>query len=335
MIERMRRHLKNYLIPHEGNEHKPHIVREASVLALTLVTVLLFGFSVFQATLIRTSTEFTAAVIPAVLVDLANEDRTDSDLGTLTVSPVLEEAARMKAEHMAENEYFAHVSPDGVDPWYWFYRAGYSFASAGENLAINFSDSKDVNRAWMDSPGHRANIMNGKFTEIGIAAVQGTYKGRKTIYVVQLFGTPLAKAVAAEDTITVAAVPVPAEAQEQVAGENVVVEETAPTPSAEPVVTETDLTAEVVGGEVAPVAPNTNVQAASLFEEVLSQPRAVVEWGYLIIGLLIAFTLLLMILARVHKIHSRNMLYGVILLVLLALLFYFNYLLLSKDLLIV
>ncbi len=334
MFEIMRRHLKNYLIPHEGNEHKPHIVREASILALTLVTVLLFGFSVFQATLIRTSTEFTAAVIPAVLVDLANEDRTDADLGSLTVNPTLEEAARMKAEHMAENGYFAHVSPDGIDPWYWFYRAGYSFASAGENLAINFSDSKDVNRAWMDSPGHRANIMNGKFTEIGIAAVEGTYKGRKTIYVVQLFGTPLAKAFS-DDTITVAAVPVPAEAQEQVAGENVVVEDVAPVQSAEPVVTETDLSAEVVGGEAAPATPNTNVQAATMFETVLSQPRAVVGWGYLIIGLLIAFALLLMVLARVHKIHSRNMLYGVILLVLLTLLFYFNYLLLSKDLLIV
>jgi len=336
MIERMRRHLKNYLIPHEGNEHKPHIVREASVLALTLVTVLIFGFSVFQATLVRTSTEFLAAVIPAVLVDLANEDRTDADLGTLTINPVLEEAARMKAEHMAQNEYFAHVSPDGVDPWYWFYRAGYSFASAGENLAINFSDSKDVSRAWMDSPGHRANILNGKFTEIGIAAVEGMYKGRKTIYVVQLFGTPLAKAFS-DDTITVAAVPVPAEAQEQVAGENVVVEDVteAPAPVAEPVVEETDLSAEVVGGEAAPRTANTNVQAATFFEEVLSQPRAVVEWGYLVIGLLIAFALLLMVLARVHKIHSRNMLYGVILLVLLALLFYFNYLLLSKDLLIV
>lgn len=326
----MRRHLKNYLIPHAGNEHKPHIVREASVLALALVLVLLFGFSVFQATLIRTNSEFTAAVLPAVLIDLANKERESVTLSGLTVNATLEEAARMKAEHMAQNEYFAHVSPDGVDPWYWFYRSGYQFASAGENLAINFVDSKDVNRAWMDSPGHRANILNGKFTEIGIAAVSGTYNGRKTIYVVQLFGTPLTTAQSA-DTITVTAVPVPAEVNAQVAGENIVTEEI---PPAEEPVEQTELFVEAVPTALAPLGGEA-VQSASAWEAVLSQPRAVVEWGYLIVGLLIAFTLLLMVLARVHKLHSRNILYGVVLLVLLGLLFYLNYLLLSKDLLIV
>ena len=48
---------------------------------------------------------------------------------------------------------------------------------AGENLAVNFSDSQDVTNAWMNSPEHRANILNGDFTQIGIATAQGTYKG--------------------------------------------------------------------------------------------------------------------------------------------------------------
>ncbi len=335
----MRRHLKNYLIPHEGNKHKPHIVREASILALTLTVVLLFGFSVFQAVLIRTSEEFTAAVIPAVLVDLANEDRAADDLGTLAVNPVLEEAARMKAEDMAKNEYFAHVSPDGVDPWYWFYRAGYQFSSAGENLAINFVDSDDVNRAWMDSPGHRANIMNGKFTEVGIAAVTGTYKGRKTIYVVQLFGTPLRAApVASAVTVTAEAFPAQQATGTSVAGQSIESESLTPAPKKD-VPTESALYKEIAGAseEGAPVQParKESVDEASALETFLAHPRAIVEWGYLVIALLIALTLLLMVLARVHKIHSRNMLYGVILLVLIGLLFFFNYLLLSADLLIV
>jgi len=186
----MRQHLKNYLIPHEGNGHKPHALREVSILALTLVVILLFGFSVFQAILVRTNEEFLAAVVPAVLVDLANKDRGDDGLNALAISPILEEAARMKAEDMSKNEYFAHVSPDGLEPWYWIYKAGYQFSKAGENLAVNFTDSKDVNHAWMNSPGHRANIMNSAFTEVGVAAVSGTYKGKKTIYIVQMFGTP-------------------------------------------------------------------------------------------------------------------------------------------------
>lgn len=319
----MRRHLKNYLIPHEGNDHKPHLVREASVLAISLVVVLIFGFSIFQSILIRTSDEFMAAVIPAVLVDLANEDRANEGLSTLTVNPVLEAAARMKAEHMSENEYFAHVSPDGVDPWYWFHRSGYKFEKAGENLAINFVDSNDVARAWMDSPGHRANILNGGFTEIGIAAVSGTYKGKKTIYVVQLFGAPAKTpvAVATPAPITPVAVTEPARSEAAVAGEQAdVLSEVTETPAVTP--------------EPAPTV-TAKVNEAVIWEELLARPRALVEWGYLALGLLVSLVLLSMIYMRVHRLHSRNMLYGTALLTLIGLLFYFNYLLLSADLLIV
>lgn len=131
-----------------------------------------------------------AAVVSSVLVELANTDRSAQGLGTLAVSPVLTEVARAKAEHMAANQYFAHTAPDGKTPWYWFKEKGYTFAYAGENLAIDFFESSDVNRAWMQSPTHRANIVGTQFTEIGIATVDGMYQGRPTTYVVQVFGTP-------------------------------------------------------------------------------------------------------------------------------------------------
>ena len=69
-------------------------------------------------------------------------------------------------------------------------KAGYDFSSAGENLAVNFSDSKDVIDAWMNSPEHRANILSNKFTEIGVATAMGTYEGSQVVFVVQEFGTP-------------------------------------------------------------------------------------------------------------------------------------------------
>src|SRR3989338_10289262 len=106
------------------------------------------------------------------------------------MSPILQKAAQLKAEDMAAKEYFAHDSPEGLKPWHWFEEAGYDFRSAGENLAVYFSDSAEVERAWMNSPSHRANLLSEHFTEIGIALSQGQYQGHDTVYVVQMFASP-------------------------------------------------------------------------------------------------------------------------------------------------
>ncbi len=163
-----------------------------SKIGITLFAVVIVGLFVSTAFLARSVIQSgqLAAVISSVLVDLTNKDRKEEELGTLTMNPVLVAAAQAKANDMAEKGYFAHVSPEGIDPWHWIREAGYSFTYAGENLAVNFSDSEDVVSAWMDSPGHRANILNGTFTEIGIATAVGEYKGEKTTFVVQMFGTP-------------------------------------------------------------------------------------------------------------------------------------------------
>lgn len=132
----------------------------------------------------------TAAVISSVLVELTNFDRSAEGLSTLTVSPVLTEVAQAKANDMAQKGYFAHTSPEGLTPWHWFKEKGYRFAYAGENLAVDFFESADVERAWMNSPTHRANIVGTQFTEIGIATADGTYKGRPATFVVQVFASP-------------------------------------------------------------------------------------------------------------------------------------------------
>lgn len=131
---------------------------------------------------------FLAAINPDFLWEMTNEDREELGLGSLEKNSLLEKAAFLKAQHMAANSYFAHTSPDGVNPWYWFREAGYDFSHAGENLAVNFSDSAKLHQAWLNSPGHRANIMNNNFTHIGIATAKGQYKGREAVFVVQLFG---------------------------------------------------------------------------------------------------------------------------------------------------
>lgn len=132
-----------------------------------------------------------SAIYGAVLINLTNQNRAAANVSELKVSPLLEKAAQMKADDMAGKGYFAHNTPDGKTPWYWFGQAGYKYIYAGENLAVNFENSEDVETAWMNSRGHFLNIMNPKYTEIGIATSTGIYKNRTAVFVVQMFGTPV------------------------------------------------------------------------------------------------------------------------------------------------
>lgn len=161
----------------------------AGMFSLFIITI--FVVSGLQSFMIRSDSY--ASVISAVLVDLANGDRASNNIGGLTVDPLLTEAAQAKANDMASKGYFAHISPQGLDSWYWFKEVGYNFEYAGENLAVDFSDSTDVNNAWLNSPSHRENIMNGHFTQIGIATAAGYYQGHPTVFVVQMFGSPAPK----------------------------------------------------------------------------------------------------------------------------------------------
>ncbi|MDB5264793.1 MAG: hypothetical protein JWN64_364 [Parcubacteria group bacterium] len=191
-----------------AQKHVSNLFSTIGVAALSIAIVSVFALA-FIFALPALQGGQMAAVISSVLVDLTNKERTTEDLGTLTVNPVLAEAAQAKANDMAAKGYFAHTSPEGLTSWSWFKQVGYSFSYAGENLAVDFSDSKDVEKAWMNSPTHRANIMNGHFTEIGIATAEGEYKGKKAIFVVQMFGTPARSQSAAP--IKTASATVPAE----------------------------------------------------------------------------------------------------------------------------
>ena len=131
-----------------------------------------------------------AAVVASDVASLTNENRTENDLPALAVSPLLTQAAQLKADDMANNSYYAHTSPDGKSPLYWLNLVGYKYLNAGENLVIDRTTSEQAVDAWMNSPDHRENILRPQFTEIGVGVARGTYEGQKTIYVVEEFGTP-------------------------------------------------------------------------------------------------------------------------------------------------
>lgn len=132
---------------------------------------------------------FLAKIISGTLIDLTNIERSFSNANQLTVNPLLEQAAYLKAKDMAQKNYFAHISPEGITPWHWFKEVGYDFIYAGENLAVNFTNSNALHQAWLNSYTHRRNILNKNFKEIGIGIAEGIYKGEKAVFVVQLFGT--------------------------------------------------------------------------------------------------------------------------------------------------
>lgn len=184
--------LKKYFIPHGENNYKPNFLRHRSaILVLFLVLIVELSFLV-QVFVVFDKTSFLASVLPGVLTTLTNKERAKNDASPLVENPLLDQAAQLKANDMAAHGYFAHTSPQGKTPWYWLDQVGYKYALAGENLAVNFFDSQDVAEAWMDSPTHRSNIVKKDYTEIGIGVATGIYEGRNTVFVAQLFGTPVA-----------------------------------------------------------------------------------------------------------------------------------------------
>lgn len=181
---------RKYFIPHEDNEHQPHSLRESSAVAVLFLVVLIEVVVIIPSFFILPKSDYLAAVLSATLTDLTNESREEANLPTLAINPLLTQAAQLKAEDMAARGYFSHYGPDGELPWDWLGLVGYRFSAAGENLAVNFFDSGDVVRAWLQSESHKANIMRNNFSEMGIGVASGLYQGRNSIYVVQFFGRP-------------------------------------------------------------------------------------------------------------------------------------------------
>ena len=184
--------LQKHFIPKESNNHRPHILRKESIRQILILVIVCEMIAFAGAGLLRFDGTFgTASVIPLVLSDLTNKERQEQNLGALTVNETLNKAAQLKAEDMATKEYFAHTSPEGKTPWYWLKQVGYEYQYAGENLAVDFSDSQDVARAWMNSPTHKANITKQNYTEVGTGVAEGKFEGKKTVYVAQVYANPL------------------------------------------------------------------------------------------------------------------------------------------------
>jgi hypothetical protein len=131
---------------------------------------------------------YASNITVADLLKYTNSKRATAGVEQLTVNAKLTSAAKTKADYMFKHNYWAHVAPDGTDPWSFIIDQDYDYLYAGENLAKNFNGSKEVVEAWYKSPTHRENLLSDKYTDVGFAAVNGILDGYETTLVVQMFG---------------------------------------------------------------------------------------------------------------------------------------------------
>ncbi len=376
--------LPDFVVPKESNDYLPYLLRRTALLGMLGLVLLSFLLANLHALLWQSSSWLTGAVLPAVVVDLTNVERQAESLPSLTRSPILDAAAQLKAEDMAKNSYFSHYSPSGVSPWYWFGEANYHFVHAGENLAVHFSDSGEVVEAWMNSPTHKANIVNGNFREIGVGTAKGVYEGFDTVFVVQLFGTPAKpaptdvvaqteelpeivvrpiatnEAVPTSSTLSAIAEIENEDAKETVAGaETEIVDDEVDLPLAEneeslPPAVEPALepqTHDIANTAVEQdsislystfISTSTNleplpilqptdevVRQSSLFGRAATSPHLVLQALYFALGIFVAGALFAAVIIEWRRQHPRQVLYGVLLLLLMSGLFYLQSLIIA------
>lgn len=126
------------------------------------------------------------------LLQETNIERTEAGEQALSLNGKLADAAQAKAEDMAQRNYWSHLTPEGTQPWAFAEQAGYHYVALGENLAYGFASSDETVTAWMNSPTHRANLLNHMYQEVGFGiASTPDYQGAgpQTV-IVAMYGTP-------------------------------------------------------------------------------------------------------------------------------------------------
>lgn len=183
--------IHHWFIPSKKNNHHPHIIRFhgwAIVIILIIFTQITFNLIVNGKLSVL---GLSSKIDEQSLIRLTNQERTKNGLTPLNSNSLLNNAARQKAYDMLSKNYWSHYAPDGTSPWSFFDKNGYKYRFAGENLAKNFSTSSGVVAGWLASQGHKENLLNDKYTDMGMAVVEGKMDNKDTTLVVALYGQPM------------------------------------------------------------------------------------------------------------------------------------------------
>lgn len=190
---------KTQKIPHH-RKHKPHSKQYAKVYwpYLPVLLFMLIGlpfisnprYNLHKGNVLSYATEMS----PGGLLGASNSQRAANGVGGLTLNALLNQAAQQKANDMVARDYWSHNTPEGNQPWVFIDATGYEYKKAGENLAYGFETSADAITGWMNSPSHRANMLDSAFDEVGFGIANSpNYQnhGEMTV-VVAMYGDPYA-----------------------------------------------------------------------------------------------------------------------------------------------
>ena len=311
------KHLKLFFFSHKDNGHIPHILKEITLIIILLVSFFFLGVSYARYFYFH-KTVLGEQVESSVLIDLTNETRVKYNESPLLKNLKLELAANLKSDDMVSNNYFAHNSPTGVTPWFWIKKAGYNFIYAGENLAIDFTQSSDIEDAWLKSPEHRANILNENFKDIGISTKEGKLNGQDTIFVVQMFGQEMNPSLNYNYSTTSTSTLNAKNKEKVVASKNIVNQiETINSIKLED--------KKVLGESTTTIVNNTNYEKYSTsFQKIVFYFWYRLNILYKVIISLISFSILSLFFVEFKKHHWKHILYGFISIIILITALYFN-----------
>ncbi len=197
-IRRVNDAFKLAFVPHKKNGFRPHLIRYYGIIAIIFVVVgLQFGYNGAKTgNVLGVESNITITS----LFNQTNVYRHEKGVGQLKLNDKLDKAAYLKAQDMFAKQYWAHNSPDGIQPWKWFADVGYNYDEAGENLAKNFSTTNGVMTAWIESPTHKANILKSSYQDVGFAVVSGILDKKPATLVVALYASPANNAVSSAST---------------------------------------------------------------------------------------------------------------------------------------
>lgn len=210
------------------------------------------------------------------LLAATNQARAANGLGALALNGQLNNGAQSKANDMIAKNYWSHNSPDGTQPWQFFTAHGYQYQKAGENLAYGFSTSGQTVDGWMNSAGHRANVL-GSYQDVGFGiASSATYQGSQNTVIVAFYAVPYAPSppppAPAPAAVAPASTPLPSAPAQ--ASAPATQPTPAPTPAAEPIAAKEEPKAEEPKKET--IEQNNTI--------VASQPKRVTTLDSLLTG---------------------------------------------------
>ena len=190
----MKKFFKKLFIPHANNLYRPHAFRHKAI-SIYSVALMLSHLSFGIAFTSASVSAQAGGDIAKQIIGLTNTERSAFGLGLVIENEKLTLAAKDRINDMFAKNYWDHYAPEGTEPWDAVKNAGYNYSYAGENLGKGFTDANAVVGAWMNSPSHRENLLNGNYEEIGVAIGSGLLNGRNTTIIVQLFASPFEKGV--------------------------------------------------------------------------------------------------------------------------------------------